>query len=79
MRVECGCPPANAELVVFESSAHMIFAKEQDRFAATTRQVLDRSRADLSGMRFRPLRAKKNALLPGNPCRPVAGVLEVDT
>jgi hypothetical protein len=42
MRVECGCPPANAELVVFESSAHKIFAEEQDRFAATTRQVLDR-------------------------------------
>jgi pimeloyl-ACP methyl ester carboxylesterase len=28
----------NAQLVVFENSAHMMFAKEQDRFLATVRQ-----------------------------------------
>jgi pimeloyl-ACP methyl ester carboxylesterase len=32
----------NAELVVFEGSAHMMFAEEQDRFLATVRQFLDR-------------------------------------
>jgi proline iminopeptidase len=32
----------NAELVVFENSAHMMFAEEQDRFLATVRQFLDR-------------------------------------
>lgn len=33
---------ANAELVVFKNSAHMIFAEEQDRYLATVRQFLDR-------------------------------------
>ena len=33
---------ANAELVVLENSAHMMFAEEQDRFLATVRQFLDR-------------------------------------
>ena len=33
---------AHAELVVFEDSAHMMFAEEQDRFLATVRQFLDR-------------------------------------
>lgn len=32
----------NAELVVFENSAHMMFAEEQDRFLAVVRQFLDR-------------------------------------
>ena len=32
----------NAELVVFENSAHMMFAEEPDRFLATVRQFLDR-------------------------------------
>ena len=32
----------NAELVVFEDSAHMMFAEEPDRFLATVRQFLDR-------------------------------------
>jgi proline iminopeptidase len=32
----------NAELVVFEDSAHMMFAEEQDRYLATVRQFLDR-------------------------------------
>jgi proline iminopeptidase len=32
----------NAELVVFENSAHMMFAEEQDRYLATVRQFLDR-------------------------------------
>lgn len=31
----------NAELVVFENSAHMIFAEEQDHYLATVRQFLD--------------------------------------
>jgi proline iminopeptidase len=31
-----------AELVVFENSAHMMFAEEQDRYLATVRQFLDR-------------------------------------
>jgi proline iminopeptidase len=31
----------NAELVVFEDSAHMMFAEEPDRFLATVRQFLD--------------------------------------
>ena len=33
---------ANAELVVLENSAHMMFAEEQDRFLAAVRQFLDR-------------------------------------
>jgi proline iminopeptidase len=32
----------NAELVVFEDSAHMMFAEEQDGYLATVRQFLDR-------------------------------------
>jgi proline iminopeptidase len=32
----------NAELVVFEKSAHMMFAEEQDRYLATVRRFLDR-------------------------------------
>jgi len=32
----------NAELVVFENSAHMTFAEEQDRYLATVRQFLGR-------------------------------------
>jgi proline iminopeptidase len=32
----------NAQLVVFENSAHMMFAEEQDRFLATVRDFLDR-------------------------------------
>jgi len=32
----------NADLVVFENSAHMMFAEEQQRFIATVRQFLDR-------------------------------------
>jgi len=32
----------DAELVVFESSAHMMFAEEQDRYLATIRRFLDR-------------------------------------
>jgi proline iminopeptidase len=32
----------NAEFVVFEDSAHMMFVEEQDRFLATVRQFLDR-------------------------------------
>ena len=32
----------NAQLVVFENSAHMMFAEEQDRFLATVRHFLDR-------------------------------------
>ena len=32
----------NAELVVFENSAHMMFAEEQDRFLTTVRHFLDR-------------------------------------
>jgi proline iminopeptidase len=32
----------NSELVVFENSAHMMFAEEQDRYLATVRQFLDR-------------------------------------
>jgi hypothetical protein len=32
----------NAELVVFENSAHMIFAEEQGRFLAAVRHFLDR-------------------------------------
>jgi proline iminopeptidase len=31
-----------AELVVFEDSAHMMFAEEQDRYLATVRRFLDR-------------------------------------
>jgi len=34
----------NAELVVFENSAHMMFAEEQDRYLATVRHFLDRVR-----------------------------------
>src|SRR5215475_641653 len=33
----------NAELVVFEDSAHMMFAEEQDSFLTTVRRFLDRS------------------------------------
>jgi proline iminopeptidase len=33
----------DAELVVFENSAHMMFAEEQDRYLAAVRQFLDRS------------------------------------
>lgn len=32
----------NAELVVFENSAHMMFVEEQDRYLTTVRQFLDR-------------------------------------
>jgi pimeloyl-ACP methyl ester carboxylesterase len=32
----------DAELVVFEDSAHMVFAEEQDRYLAAVRQFLDR-------------------------------------
>jgi len=32
----------DAELVVFENSAHMMFAEEQDSFLTTVRQFLDR-------------------------------------
>jgi proline iminopeptidase len=32
----------NAELVVFDNSAHMMFAEEQDRYLAAVRQFLDR-------------------------------------
>ena len=32
----------DAELVVFENSAHMMFAEEQDRYLATVRRFLDR-------------------------------------
>jgi pimeloyl-ACP methyl ester carboxylesterase len=32
----------DAELVVFENSAHMTFAEEQDRYLATVRRFLDR-------------------------------------
>ena len=32
----------NAELVVYDNSAHMMFAEEQDGFIATVRQFLDR-------------------------------------
>jgi proline iminopeptidase len=32
----------DAELVVFENSAHMMFAEEQDRYLAAVRQFLDR-------------------------------------
>jgi proline-specific peptidase len=32
----------NAELVVFENSAHMMFAEEQDRYLAAVRRFLDR-------------------------------------
>jgi proline iminopeptidase len=32
----------DAELVVFENSAHMTFAAEQDRYLAAVRQFLDR-------------------------------------
>ncbi len=32
----------DAKLVVFENSAHMMFAEEQDRYLATVRQFLDR-------------------------------------
>ena len=32
----------DAELVVFENSAHMMFAEELDRFLAALRQFLDR-------------------------------------
>ena len=32
----------DAELVVFENSAHMVFAEEQDRYLAAVRQFLDR-------------------------------------
>jgi pimeloyl-ACP methyl ester carboxylesterase len=32
----------DAELVVFEKSAHMMFAEEQDRFLVTLRRFLDR-------------------------------------
>jgi pimeloyl-ACP methyl ester carboxylesterase len=35
----------DAELVVFEDSAHMMFAEEQDRYLATVRQFLDRTTA----------------------------------
>jgi pimeloyl-ACP methyl ester carboxylesterase len=35
----------NARLVVFENSAHMMFAEEQDRYLATVRQFLDRVRS----------------------------------
>ena len=35
----------NAQLVVFENSAHMMFAEEQDRYLATVRQFLDRVRS----------------------------------
>jgi len=31
-----------AQLVVFENSAHMMVAEEQDRFLATVRHFLDR-------------------------------------
>jgi pimeloyl-ACP methyl ester carboxylesterase len=34
--------PPNAELVVFEDSAHRMFAEEQDPFLATVRCFLDR-------------------------------------
>jgi proline iminopeptidase len=32
----------DAELVVFENSAHMMFAEEQDRYLETARRFLDR-------------------------------------
>jgi len=32
----------NGELVVFENSAHMMFAEEPDRYVATVREFLDR-------------------------------------
>jgi pimeloyl-ACP methyl ester carboxylesterase len=32
----------DAELVVFETSAHMMFTEEQDRYLATVRRFLDR-------------------------------------
>jgi pimeloyl-ACP methyl ester carboxylesterase len=32
----------NAQLVVFENSAHVIFAEENDRYLATIRHFLDR-------------------------------------
>lgn len=32
----------NGQLVVFENSAHMMFAEEQDRYVATVREFLDR-------------------------------------
>ena len=32
----------DAELVVFENSAHMMFAEEQDRYLAAVRRFLDR-------------------------------------
>jgi len=32
----------DAELVVFEDSAHMTFAEENDRYLATVRRFLDR-------------------------------------
>jgi pimeloyl-ACP methyl ester carboxylesterase len=32
----------DAELVVFEDSAHMMFAEEQERYLAAVRQFLDR-------------------------------------
>jgi len=32
----------NAELAVFENSAHMMFVEEQDRYLVTVRQFLDR-------------------------------------
>jgi pimeloyl-ACP methyl ester carboxylesterase len=34
----------NAELVVFEGSAHMMFVEEQDSYLGTVRQFLDRVR-----------------------------------
>lgn len=36
----------NAELVVFENSAHMMFAEEPDRYLAAVRQFLERTRTD---------------------------------
>ena len=35
----------NAELVVFEDSAHMMYVEEQDRYLATVRRFLDRIRS----------------------------------
>jgi proline iminopeptidase len=37
---------ANADLVVFENSAHMMFAEEQDLYLATVRDFLDRVTTD---------------------------------
>ena len=55
------------ELVVFEKSAHMMFAEEQDRYVATIREFLDRVAA-------RP-RVERSAAEVHRPCSSCQNVM----